>query len=93
MPADVITTLEAYCGQPIYSAAMMRALPGYARGQDLLAEACATTESAAILQQLIRTAVAGKPVGAAARRQMMEDIQALGSHLAHLRAAVGESEP
>jgi hypothetical protein len=57
LPADAIAALELYCGIPIYSRAMMEALPGHMDSQGLLTEACETTEAAADLQRMLRKAL------------------------------------
>ncbi len=56
MPADVMADLEAYCGKPIYSRALVDARPAAEDVLNVWAEACEATESAAELQRIARLA-------------------------------------
>jgi len=56
MPADVIVDLEAACGRPIYSSAMVQARPGADQVDDMMIEACELTEDVAVLQRAVRKA-------------------------------------
>lgn len=58
MPADVMFELERYAQRPIYSRAITEAQAAGVVLQDLVAGACETTEGAAALMKLIRTATA-----------------------------------
>ncbi len=58
LPADAIADLEAYCGEPIYSRALLESHPGHVDAQGLFTEACETTEAAAELQRTLRKALA-----------------------------------
>ena len=53
MPMDVVADLEAYCGDPLYSRAVMETRPCGGRGE-LLADACQGAEDAIALQALVR---------------------------------------
>lgn len=57
MPADVITDLEALCGDPIYSRAMMEGPPPSLQALCLQTEAFQTTEIAAKFQAIVREAL------------------------------------
>jgi hypothetical protein len=56
MPADVMADLEAYCGQPVYSRALVEARPATDEARDLVKEACEASESVTDLQREIRLA-------------------------------------
>ncbi len=65
MAADVISDLEIYCGQPIYSAAMAAQFREDQRNADDLQDlACDLTEATARLQHAIRLAVADGRISA-----------------------------
>lgn len=53
LPIDVVAELEAYCGRPLYSQALVDARPA-AGGQALVDEACDVAEGASALQRLVR---------------------------------------
>jgi hypothetical protein len=94
MPADVIQLLEAYCGRPIYSTAIVQSNPGFAGGEGLLSEACETSEAALTLQRTARLAVlAQRPLTQAERLQLVEDANAIDQHLAAIRSRIGEAAP
>ncbi len=59
LPIDVVAELEAYCGRPIYSQALVDARPS-APGERLVDEACDVAEGAAALQHLVRRLEAEK---------------------------------
>lgn len=54
MPADVMADLEAYCGEPIYSRALVEARPAELQLKDFLDEACEASEAMVSLQAFIR---------------------------------------
>lgn len=86
MPADVIADLEAYCGRPIYSQALVEARPGYTESAGLLIEACETTERAAQLQHLVRQLTNG-PFDRRSREELLSDVDAVETHIRAIRAA------
>ena len=88
MPADVIADLEAYCGRPIYSQALVEARPGASAGRGLLTEACETTEVAAALQRVARLSAAG-PLSRRTREELLADADELERHLRAIRATIG----
>lgn len=93
MPADVIADLEAYCGDPIYSQALLEARPGYVETAGLLSEACETTELAARLQALVRRV--GQP-GKLTRRErdeIADDVGKIEAQLRAIRASTERGEP
>ena len=92
MPADVIADLEAYCGRPIYSQALVEARPGYSENAGLLVEVCETTEQAAELQRLVRQ-MAGRPLDRRSREQLLADADILEGHLRAIRATATATEP
>lgn len=58
MPADVICALELYCGEPIYSRALLARFTSRTAGGDLKDAAACVTEAAADLQGRVRAALA-----------------------------------
>ena len=54
MPADVIAALESYCGEPVYSRALVEAVEPAARMGALIDDACAAAEDAVALQAKVR---------------------------------------
>ena len=59
MPADVIATLEAYCGEAIYSRALFDAVIFTPELGELVSDACAVAEDTAALQATIRRMTSG----------------------------------
>jgi len=84
MPADVIAQLEEYCGEPIYSRALVENRPSAVMAKTLMTEASEMTEMAALFQHEVRTAVADDKVTAKERRR-------LGHHLAGLEQQIREA--
>jgi hypothetical protein len=60
MPADVLNALEQYCGEALYSRALVDDRPTDPGAASLLDEACQTAEDAVDLQRLVRV-LAGNP--------------------------------
>lgn len=58
-PVDVVTVLEAFCGEPIVSRAMVEARPAGWDGGCIREEASEATEAVAALQAIVRRATAG----------------------------------
>ena len=57
MAADVMADLEAYCGEPLYSRALVENRPCMNMSTDLLKEACEVVEAAAELLRDTRAAL------------------------------------
>lgn len=57
LPIDIVAALEAYCGDPVVSRAMVEARPAATVPGDLRDEASEVTEQAAALQRRIREAL------------------------------------
>lgn len=89
LPVDVLADLEAHCGEPIYSRALFEARPGGEAAEELVAEACQTTEVAAALQGLVRS-LGAKRLGEAGRRQALADLRALEAHVRALFGVLDE---
>lgn len=70
MPADVISALEAHCGQPIYSRALFEAQPAATEAKRLTEEACEAAESVTDLQREIRLAAADGKITPAEKRRL-----------------------
>lgn len=88
MPADVIAQLEEYCGEPIYSRALVENRPSVVLAKTLLTEACETTEMAAQLQHLVRTALADDRLTPKERRKIQHQISGLEQQIREARAAL-----
>lgn len=58
LPIDAVCELEAYCGRPLVSQAMVDARPAAAEPGPLADEACGTAEDASDLQRLVRRTLA-----------------------------------
>ncbi len=58
-PIDLIMVLEAFCGEPIVSRALVEARPALATAGDIRDEASEATEAVAALQGAIRRALSG----------------------------------
>ena len=82
-PIDVVACLEAYCGQPIVSRALMEARPDAPAVGDVRDEATEVTESAASLQRRIREALAND--GVIDRREAGEIARAVEEAMGELR--------
>jgi hypothetical protein len=92
MPADVMAALEAYCGKPIYSAAIAAALPS-AAGEHLLAEVCAVSEDSALMQRLVRDLVAtGRPMTPREKSVVAAGMLRLAQELREAQATVEGGE-
>jgi hypothetical protein len=61
MPADVICDLEAYCGDALYSRAMMESRPSEPTRGDIMVETHEAVQAAAALLPLALAAQQGKP--------------------------------
>ncbi len=85
MPADVIADLEAFCGKPIYSRALLEEVPPGADSGDPLTEACELTEKSAALQRLVREA--GPAIGAADRQRISAAMAEVADELLALAKA------
>jgi hypothetical protein len=87
MPADVMFALEEYCGEPIYSRALVAARPHQVEAECLRTEAQEATEAAADFQRVVRLAVADRRITEAERRAIEAGLDALEAQLRELKAA------
>ena len=88
MPADVIADLEAYCGRPIYSAALAEETPAPAR-TDLVAEACELSEAALAAQRLVRIAWPERLLKRNEREEALADLDVVEAHARAMRQLLG----
>lgn len=91
MPADVIGLLERYCGQPIYSRALLESAAARPAPENLMAEACEATEAASALQREIRLAVADGKLTPAERARLAARHAEASEQLREVGAAIHES--
>ena len=71
MPADVMSDLEAYCGEPLYSRALVEALPVASGSRGLGEEVCDVVESAADLQRRVRLALSDGEISPRERAELL----------------------
>lgn len=88
MPADVINSLEQYCGEPIYSRALVDDRPAEDDAGDLLEEACETAEEAGILQRLVRQCARAGNLTEREKRDVVRDALKLRGLVDRMLAAV-----
>jgi hypothetical protein len=88
MPADVLAALEAYCGKPIYSAALVEERPAKSAIADLADEACSMVEGAAELQELLRKHRGGTPLNARDRQHVERLLELVDDHVRGARTKV-----
>lgn len=86
MPADVIADLEAYCGQPLYSAALAEARPASVGAKDLMQEGCEAAESASDLQRHIRQALSDGELSPREKGELAKLVAAAKAELADVEA-------
>lgn len=85
LPVDVIADLELYCGQAIYSRALVSLLEGAASqtiAADLVSECCDVGEAGAELQSAVRRAARDGKLSEVERRAICEKASALRKELA-----------
>lgn len=87
MPADVIADLEAYCGRPLYSQALIEARPGGTDHANLAIEVCEAAEAAVDLQRVTRRALADGKLTYAERKQVEAALAAVLTELRQVAAA------
>lgn len=77
MPIDIVLCLEAYCGEPIITAAMAEARPAQVEAGDFRDELSDVVEGAAALLGRYRTMLADKRLDAAERVQLYAGLEDL----------------
>lgn len=87
MPIDVIAELEAYCGRPIYSAAVAAERPAQADPHTVLTEACEISEEAGVLLRVCREADGQAAITPHERRLIEAGAHAIEEQIRELRAA------
>lgn len=83
MPADVICDLEAYCGDALYSRAIMEARPSEPTRGDVMVETHEAVQAAAALLPLALAMQQGKP---GARKAFEDAVANLQSEVADVEA-------
>lgn len=84
MPADVMADLEAYCGEPLYSRALVEARPAERDLQDFLTEILEGSEAMLGLQAFVRLELRGGHVNQLderRRRELAHRLITLGKEL------------
>lgn len=84
MPADVIDSLQSYCGRAIYSDGLSACFAAPVLVGDIVPTACRITEGAAVLQSLSRQHMAD---GRLSPREIEELAKAMGGIEAELEQA------
>lgn len=87
LPADVIVDLESYCGEPIYSRAMVEHRPAREEVQGLVDETSDGTELMAGLQALARRAAADGTIDAKERASIFAVLETIEEKTRKIRAA------
>lgn len=87
MPADVISDLEQYCGEPIYSQALCEGRPAAPQPANLLSEVCETTEVSANLQRVVREALGDGKLSQQEDAAIEAELLRLEDQVRELRAA------
>lgn len=87
MPADVIADLEMYCGEPIYSRALVENRPHATLAADVLTEACEVTEAAGALLKTARLAASDGRLTREEKAAVEAGVLAIEGQLRELRAA------
>ncbi|MDR3514061.1 MAG: hypothetical protein P4L73_20690 [Caulobacteraceae bacterium] len=87
MPVDVVADLEAYCGDPLYSRALVAARPHAPEPGPLIEEACESCEAAASLQRLVRTSLKDGHLSFNETQAIEVLVHALEQRCGHVRAA------
>lgn len=86
LPIDVVASLEAYCGEPIISRALVEARPSAASAAGLVTDAIECAEEASALQRLVRRRAGGKPMSQRERDELVAAAELIEGHLAAVRA-------
>ncbi len=84
---DAIADLEAYCGEPVYSRALVEARPARPDVAGVVDEACEISESAAHLQKTVRLAKGRGGLTLRERIKIEELLEALSDEMRALRVA------
>jgi hypothetical protein len=93
MPADVICSLERYCGQPIYSRALFEATQDVPAPENLFTEACEATESVSQLQREVRLAAADGVLTPAERQRLAAQHAEAERQLREVGQAIHQEAP
>lgn len=93
MPADVMVDLESYCGEPIYSRAILEHRPSAVEAAELLQEVLDSTEAVVDLQRHVREASADGHIDAHERKAIDGLLAAAETRLRQVRAANERGRP
>ena len=88
MAADVIADLEAYCGEPIYSRALVENRPCASMSADVMREACDVVEASADLLREVRAAEADGSITELEDARIRRRIDAAEEQLRQARGAL-----
>lgn len=93
LPIDVVADLEAYCGRPIYSQALVDARPAVEAAAGIMQEACEATEETGALLRVVRQAVADGHLTPRERDLIEAAIGTVSAELRQLAAAAKRGTP
>lgn len=88
MPIDVVAELEAYCGEPTYSAAVAAERPAQSAAKNVVTEACEIAEEATALQRVARLAAADGELSDNEKATIEAGAQAIEDEIRALRSAM-----
>lgn len=94
LPVDVIADLEMYCGQAIYSSALVGLVKAANEGRDLakmLTSACAASEGASDLQRAVRVALADDALDERERRAISGQLSRARADLDNVAACLARA--
>ncbi|WP_337186717.1 hypothetical protein [Phenylobacterium sp.] len=88
MPADVMADLEAYAGEPLYSAAIAKARPAAPMPKGLMEEGMETAEAGVEVMRLLRVALEDGELTASERLQVEAQLVVLEAQVSDVREAM-----
>lgn len=90
-PIDLVMVLEAFCGEPIVSRALVEARPALATAGDIRDEVSEATEAVAALQGVVRRALSGdNRIQAHEAREILDGVEKGMGELRDVAAALGD---
>lgn len=91
LPIDIVMCLEAYCGEPIVTAAMAEARPAAIEAGEVRDELSDVVEGGAALLARWRGMMADHVLDAAERREMAAGLDALADEVRQAQAALDQT--
>lgn len=88
MPVDIVLCLEAYCGEPILTGAMVEARPAAVEAADLRDELSDVVERGAALTSRWRAMMSDNRLTPAERAEMAEGLEGLAEEVRQAQAAL-----